>query len=95
MDAPSLRARILDLDAAIIQQKLVLEKIDADRRSVQLQLDTVTYPLLTLPNEITSEIFMHCLPAELEQPRQSQAPILFLRICRAWREIARSTPGLW
>ncbi|KAJ7167817.1 hypothetical protein C8R46DRAFT_1094246 [Mycena filopes] len=59
-------------------------------------------PALALPPEITSEIFLHCLPPVPElgsypkdAPRSSRAPLLLLRVCRAWRDIAMSTPHLW
>ncbi|KAF8207875.1 hypothetical protein K438DRAFT_2013278 [Mycena galopus ATCC 62051] len=60
------------------------------------------YPILTLPNEITSEIFVHCLfsPDIITMPRYSSpdprsAPMLLLHVCRAWRSIAATTPRLW
>ncbi|KAJ6630351.1 hypothetical protein B0H10DRAFT_1649973, partial [Mycena sp. CBHHK59/15] len=55
------------------------------------------YPILTLPLEITSEIFSHCLPPNIlmVEPSTSAAPLLLTEICRTWRTIALSTPGLW
>ncbi|KAJ7493414.1 hypothetical protein B0H11DRAFT_2006299 [Mycena galericulata] len=51
---------------------------------------------LTLPPELTSMIFFHCLPeAEFIEPNTSAAPLVLLRICRQWRYIALSTPALW
>ncbi|KAJ7271168.1 hypothetical protein C8J57DRAFT_1603610 [Mycena rebaudengoi] len=51
-------------------------------------------PVLTLPPEITSEIFIHCrsYPAV---PSLDNAPIVFTRVCGAWRHVAISTPKLW
>ncbi|KAJ7724747.1 hypothetical protein DFH07DRAFT_697542, partial [Mycena maculata] len=51
-----------------------------------------------LPTEITSEIFMHCLPCSLFEAsslQPSRAPMLLLHVCRSWRSLAISTPGLW
>ncbi|KAF8205403.1 hypothetical protein K438DRAFT_1819056 [Mycena galopus ATCC 62051] len=57
------------------------------------------WPVLTLPQEITSEIFMHCLPQcsgwTCSTPNPFYAPMLLLHVCRAWRSIAASTRGLW
>ncbi|KAJ6554425.1 hypothetical protein B0H19DRAFT_868891, partial [Mycena capillaripes] len=53
------------------------------------------YPILTLPTEITVEIFTHCLPDEPCVPRTDTAPLLLGRICRTWREISLATPELW
>ncbi|KAJ6466397.1 hypothetical protein C8R45DRAFT_1219485 [Mycena sanguinolenta] len=57
-------------------------------------------PALRLPVEITSEVFLHCLPTsyterEWNTANPSEAPILLLHVCRIWREIAIGTPELW
>ncbi|KAJ7693817.1 hypothetical protein B0H17DRAFT_479932 [Mycena rosella] len=95
MSAAALRARLADIDGEITQQKRVLHDLKETRASVQSQLDRDVYPVLTLPPEITSEIFIQCLPTGNAKVLLSQAPFLLLRICRQWREIALSTPGLW
>ncbi|KAJ7277366.1 hypothetical protein C8J57DRAFT_1126728 [Mycena rebaudengoi] len=60
----------------------------------QVPLALPTYPVLTLPPELTSEIFLHCLVPEMN-PDPLAAPLVFLAICRSWRNIALSTPALW
>ncbi|KAJ6615366.1 hypothetical protein B0H10DRAFT_2041115 [Mycena sp. CBHHK59/15] len=51
---------------------------------------------LMLPPEITSEIFINCLPhPNAIYPGLNTAPIVLTRICRAWRDVALSTPRLW
>ncbi|KAF7355942.1 WD40 repeat-like protein [Mycena venus] len=73
------------------QRQLVKEKM-----SVQESLDLIIYPILSIPVEITSEIFLHCLsPVDAAQPNQKLAPMLLGRICRIWRHIAHSDPRLW
>ncbi|KAJ7678114.1 hypothetical protein DFH06DRAFT_1465883 [Mycena polygramma] len=48
--------------------------------------------VLTLPNEITSDIFLHFLPnSYLSIPN---APHLLTHICRQWRETALTSPAL-
>ncbi|KAJ6466424.1 hypothetical protein C8R45DRAFT_1173085 [Mycena sanguinolenta] len=52
------------------------------------------------PVEITSEIFVHCLPTsytdrEWNTSNPSEAPTLLLHVCRIWREIAIGMPALW
>ncbi|KAJ6560449.1 hypothetical protein B0H19DRAFT_1147755 [Mycena capillaripes] len=63
------------------------------------QNDSTIHPILTLPPEITSEIFVHCLPTPAERERDvvntAEAPLLLTHICREWRQIAISTPALW
>ncbi|KAJ7181641.1 hypothetical protein C8R43DRAFT_969762 [Mycena crocata] len=90
-----LRTRLAGLDAAINNQQLVLEQLETERRDVELELQSFTYPVLTLPHEITSEIFIHCLPDEDEQPNKRHAPLLFLTVCKAWNDVATSIPELW
>ncbi|KAJ7682362.1 hypothetical protein DFH06DRAFT_1160904 [Mycena polygramma] len=63
----------------------------------QLQLESIVYPVLTLPPEITSEIFIHCLPdrREIDVVNPTEAPLLLTHVCGLWRQIAISTPELW
>ncbi|KAJ6466451.1 hypothetical protein C8R45DRAFT_1021783 [Mycena sanguinolenta] len=66
-------------------------------------LDAIQHPIppaLRLPVEITSEIFLHCLPTsyterEWNTANPREAPTLLLHVCRIWREIAIGTPALW
>ncbi|KAJ6478118.1 hypothetical protein C8R47DRAFT_1051352 [Mycena vitilis] len=58
-------------------------------------LSSLTYPVLTIPVEITAEIFLHCLPEYPTHPNESIAPMLLLRICRRWRDIALGESRLW
>ncbi|KAJ6608263.1 hypothetical protein B0H10DRAFT_1711402, partial [Mycena sp. CBHHK59/15] len=53
------------------------------------------HPVLSLPPEITSEIFIHCLPSGFLKPSTRKAPLLFTQICHRWRLIALETPELW
>ncbi|KAJ7652524.1 hypothetical protein DFH06DRAFT_907741, partial [Mycena polygramma] len=49
-----------------------------------------------LPFDITSRIFLHCLPSHGRvSASPSRAPLLLAQICRHWREAALSTCGLW
>jgi hypothetical protein len=64
------------------------------------QLDGARYPVLTLPCEITSHIFIHCLASDQQPekeltPSLNRAPLLLLQVCTEWRSIAISTPQLW
>ncbi|KAF8207863.1 hypothetical protein K438DRAFT_1814462 [Mycena galopus ATCC 62051] len=49
--------------------------------------------ILTLPNEITSEIFIHCLDPQFPSYTTSTTNPTYAPI--AWRSIALSVPGLW
>ncbi|KAJ7724873.1 hypothetical protein B0H16DRAFT_1384676 [Mycena metata] len=86
----ALRAEFHHLSLSISRQKLRLDDL-------QTQLDSIVYPVLTLPVEITSKIFVECLPHKREKgvvnPRE--APLLLMQVCRAWRNTAISTLALW
>ncbi|KAJ7696096.1 hypothetical protein B0H17DRAFT_1178135 [Mycena rosella] len=90
-----LRARLAALDGIILRQQLLLDQLQTDKRAVQNELQSFAYPVLTLPPEITSEIFLHSLPDEPEPPHQMCAPLLLRRVCKAWEAISTSTPALW
>ncbi|KAJ7741039.1 hypothetical protein B0H16DRAFT_1258715, partial [Mycena metata] len=53
--------------------------------------------LLTLPPEITCEIFLLCLPDKREHDvvNPMEAPLLLTHVCGAWRQMAISFPRLW
>ncbi|KAJ7639573.1 hypothetical protein FB45DRAFT_705224, partial [Roridomyces roridus] len=53
-------------------------------------------PVLSLPKEITTDIFLRCLPDTVgTHPNDRRFPLLPLYVCRAWRDVALSTPTLW
>ncbi|KAJ7468249.1 hypothetical protein B0H11DRAFT_2046005 [Mycena galericulata] len=88
LDRAHLRRRIAQLNTLIAT-------LDTERQCLQAQSDSIIYPVLTLPPELTSVIFIHCLPSPTSQPSPLEAPLLLAQICRQWREIAVSIPELW
>ncbi|KAJ7280634.1 hypothetical protein C8J57DRAFT_1057419 [Mycena rebaudengoi] len=88
---------MIGLDAQILAVEQALATARLERQDLQTRLDAYKYPILTLPTEITSEIFVHFLPPYPERPPATglTSPEFLAQICRAWREIALSTPRLW
>ncbi|KAJ7164156.1 hypothetical protein C8R46DRAFT_1278180 [Mycena filopes] len=86
-----------------------LARIEVELALAKLQLDSIVYPVLTLPGEITSAIFLKCVESEVPFGFQrnewgdryrmtslaTEAPLLLLQICKSWRSIALGTPALW
>ncbi|KAJ7672389.1 hypothetical protein DFH06DRAFT_91867 [Mycena polygramma] len=91
------RARIADLDARIMDLEASLMVLKEEKKLVQDRLAAYAYPVLTLPDEITSEVFTQLLPVYPKCPAPIDILFLFLvcGICRRWRDIALATPTLW
>ncbi|KAJ7820796.1 hypothetical protein B0H13DRAFT_2291934 [Mycena leptocephala] len=91
------RTRVTDLEAQILHLERSLSALRNEKTLVQERLDSYKYSVLTLPNEIVSEIFMHFLPAYPRFPPLTGilSPTILTQICRKWREIALGTPALW
>ncbi|KAF7332505.1 F-box domain-containing protein [Mycena kentingensis (nom. inval.)] len=95
---------ITDLRLQICRLELEIDRQEANlsaKRSLLCELQSKlarrnpTFPILSLPPEITSEIFVHCLPEELAPANYNKAPFVLLRVCKAWNRVAMSTPALW
>ncbi|KAJ7640387.1 hypothetical protein DFH06DRAFT_1052805 [Mycena polygramma] len=91
-----LRARIAEVSTEIVLQKKVLKTLRKAKSLAQRQLNAALDPVARLPVEISSEIFLQSLPSFAERkPSVQYTPILLLRICHAWRNIALLTSELW
>ncbi|KAJ7498043.1 hypothetical protein B0H11DRAFT_1998403 [Mycena galericulata] len=93
------RARIAYIDSEMMALQLVHlpRTLYKERKRAQTRLDAYKYPVLTLPDEIVSEIFTHVLPVYPRRPPATglRSPTLLSHICSKWRDIALSTPRLW
>ncbi|KAG7089050.1 hypothetical protein E1B28_010760 [Marasmius oreades] len=83
-----------------------LRKLDEEIAQLQAQREVlytfinnhraILSPSRRIPPDIWRLVFAHCLPhSELPVRALTEAPLLLTRICRSWREIALTTPGLW
>ncbi|KAJ7020224.1 hypothetical protein C8F04DRAFT_198418 [Mycena alexandri] len=96
-----LRTRLAVFDAEIAQLQTSLDQLILARAPVASALDSIVYPILTLPPEITAEIFLHYvddeplkLPKSYRRNRISGPPLL-ASVCQAWRGIAIHLQTLW
>ncbi|KAJ7162321.1 hypothetical protein C8R46DRAFT_1194020 [Mycena filopes] len=96
------RASLLDSEiAAFSALSVELGSLLTEREVVQEALDAISYPVLTLPFEITSQLFRSTLEPRDPKPSASsalasqRASLLLGHICRLWRQIALATPELW
>ncbi|KAJ7701687.1 hypothetical protein B0H16DRAFT_1640572 [Mycena metata] len=84
------RARLEEIEVEVLNLQRSIGILRAEEKQVKKRLNSRYYPVLTLPNELVSEIFLHFLP---EYPRcppmcGGLSPITLTQICRSWREIA-------
>ncbi|KAJ7185152.1 hypothetical protein GGX14DRAFT_331556, partial [Mycena pura] len=91
---------LAQIDAEILRFRTYAEghvaALEEQRRAISARLETVVYPVLSLPNEITSRIFLECLPHYGRVcPSPHSPPLLLTQICRHWRNIALSMGELW
>ncbi|KAJ7108320.1 hypothetical protein C8R44DRAFT_299040 [Mycena epipterygia] len=90
------RANLAEIKAKIILYKDCLLALETEERELEDSLALLVYPIITLPNEITTHIFVACLPEDGRvMPSPRTAPLLLAQICRQWRNIALSTGELW
>ncbi|KAK6977955.1 F-box domain-containing protein [Favolaschia claudopus] len=91
------RSRISHLETQILDLQRAISALETERDVTQARLNAYKYPVLTLPTEIVSEIFIHVLPPYPDCPPLMglHSPNTLARICSKWRGIALSTPRLW
>ncbi|KAJ7496529.1 hypothetical protein FB451DRAFT_1359150 [Mycena latifolia] len=58
-------------------------------------LQSTSCRILSLPDDVMSRIFVHCLPDTPSEPNASMAPMLFGAVCHEWRDVSRGAPALW
>ncbi|KAF7366413.1 F-box domain-containing protein [Mycena sanguinolenta] len=91
------RARVAELEARILDLECSIAELRAEKAIAQERLNSYKYQVLTLPDEIISEIFVHFLPSYPICPPLvgPLSPISLTHICRKWRARALATPVLW
>ncbi|KAJ7653664.1 hypothetical protein DFH06DRAFT_1093220 [Mycena polygramma] len=91
------RARLADNLAQILELERSISALRAENSLVQTRIDSYAYPVLTLPNEIVSEIFVQSIPPypHCQPLTGTGSPTSLAQICHIWREIALATPALW
>ncbi|KAJ7602442.1 hypothetical protein DFH06DRAFT_1023774 [Mycena polygramma] len=92
------RARVADLEPQILYLERSLSALRSELALAQGRLNSYTYPVLTLPTDIISEIFIQCLPVYPNCSWLADSylpPARLTQICHYWRELALATPTLW
>nr|GAT57122.1 predicted protein [Mycena chlorophos] len=102
LDAPPAIQRAV---LSVLQAQIRQTKIDSATRLAELSLQKTAaytrigskfYPVLSLPHEIVSAIFVACLPVHGRvRPSKKTAPWILTQVCSHWRAVALSTAELW
>ncbi|KAK7048985.1 F-box domain-containing protein [Favolaschia claudopus] len=92
----TLREEISELSLVIDAQQAILHDLLTRRAKARYKLNCYSDPMARLPLEIQSHILLsvdsdNCSP----KPFPKSPPMVFLGVCRLWRDIAVSTPKLW
>ncbi|KAJ7447568.1 hypothetical protein B0H11DRAFT_2290139 [Mycena galericulata] len=98
ISASGLRSRLVELDEEMHLLQSRLRLLGAQRQIVLQALDNITYPVLTIPPEITGQVFSFYV----ENPHigiapddPGRSPLPLASVCRRWRDICLSMPRLW
>ncbi|KAJ7449210.1 hypothetical protein FB451DRAFT_1287835 [Mycena latifolia] len=90
------RAALEAITSQIIRYKTKIVSLERQQGEFRASLSLLVYPVLTLPTEITSRIFVQCLPTDGRvRPSSSTTPMVLTQICRQWRDVALATCELW
>ncbi|KAJ6571008.1 hypothetical protein DFH09DRAFT_889879, partial [Mycena vulgaris] len=90
------RATLAELKSQITRCKTYTDALENQQRKVESALSRLVHPVLTLPTEITSRIFVQCLPPHGRvHPSPSAGPLILAQIYRQWRDVALSSCQLW
>ncbi|KAF7353319.1 F-box domain-containing protein [Mycena sanguinolenta] len=91
------RAHVAALTAQILDLENSIRVLQLEREKAQSRLDSYKYPVLALPTEIVTEIFLRIPPSYpvVPSPAETRSLAALACICREWREIALSIPSLW
>ncbi|KAK7048980.1 hypothetical protein R3P38DRAFT_3257534 [Favolaschia claudopus] len=92
----TLREEISELSSAIDAQQAILHDLLTRRGKARYKLNCYFDPMARLPLEIQSHVLLS-VDSDNSSPKPcpKSPPMVFLGVCRLWRDIAVSTPKLW
>nr|GAT44502.1 predicted protein [Mycena chlorophos] len=93
-------ARLAEVQRRARSVRMALESLAAEEATVAAYLHGLKRPrpfILYLPAEVTIEIFrlVPSTPVNILRPGKRIVPLVFGKVCRAWRRISRSASELW
>ncbi|KAJ7179773.1 hypothetical protein C8R46DRAFT_1074627 [Mycena filopes] len=92
----SLRVALAEIDAELAALRTRAEELAAARKPIVDALKAIIYPILTLPLEITAEIFLrYADKAEIPDERPCAPPVVLASVCQQWRAVALNLQSIW
>jgi hypothetical protein len=90
------RQRLADAESDIACSNASFHQPTQIRDHPEEETDTHYAPILRLPLEISSQIFIDCLSDNIwDDVNQFVSPQMFGQVCSSWRRLASSIPTLW
>ncbi|KAJ7194017.1 hypothetical protein GGX14DRAFT_587035 [Mycena pura] len=97
--AAALRAQLDDIDRSLAALESQMMSLRAQKERLLTDLDSLKYPVLTLPNEITVDIFLHFVSLMRQEYHPKLQPyyglLILASVCQTWRAVTLSTCALW
>ncbi|KAF7368680.1 hypothetical protein MVEN_00192300 [Mycena venus] len=91
--AADIRSRIAKIEHSIAGIESQLAALRADKEQLQSALSSIVYPVLTVPPEIMSVVFLHGASEFILDRVWNN--LRLAGVCRAWQDIVFSTCELW
>ncbi|RXW23676.1 hypothetical protein EST38_g2169 [Candolleomyces aberdarensis] len=92
-------SKLAHLDLDLKEAEARVTKLKQERKAILTRvqpLRAITSLIRRFPQEILERIFTHSRPADgYSTLSPADCPLILLRVCRRWREIAINTPQLW
>ncbi|KAF9467509.1 hypothetical protein BDZ94DRAFT_1210590 [Collybia nuda] len=89
------RIELIEVESEIEKARALLDHLLEKHITIKRRINSHYSPILRLPAEILSEIFMDCYPVNNREQWISDTPLLLGSICTVWRAAAWSISQLW
>ncbi|KAJ7223543.1 hypothetical protein GGX14DRAFT_658466 [Mycena pura] len=96
----ALRAQLDATEKSLAALESQMTSLRTQKEQLSEDLRNYRYPVLTLPNEITVEIFLHVVSGRQGYPFTSRphpyySLLRLVSVCQTWRAVTLSTCALW
>ncbi|KAJ7218654.1 hypothetical protein GGX14DRAFT_541436 [Mycena pura] len=93
----TLRERLSEIESEMAPIQARLAHLATARKMIVDALESIVFPVLTIPPEITAEVFVHYVDwANGGDPRTRRGgPLVLASVCKSWRSIALNFPKIW